>query len=112
MRILPDPADPRRDMFDGGRRIAVGKAESFDARGLALGKRIRLVLRTAQEASTKVRVRVDGRDAGTLDLARKDAWEEVAHLIPPELVTSGSVRIELTNEGPGDFLDYHAWITQ
>jgi len=64
MRILPDPADPRRDMFDAGRRIAVGKRESFDARGLIMGKRIHLVVRTAQEARTTVRVRVDGRDAG------------------------------------------------
>jgi hypothetical protein len=112
MRILPDPADPRRDLFDGGRRIAVGKRESFDARGLVLGKRIHLVIRTAQEAATSVRVRVDGRDAGTIKLERTNAWEEVGHLIGEEHVTGANVRVELTNEGPGDFLDYHVWITQ
>ncbi|HVJ88622.1 MAG TPA: hypothetical protein VM580_02395, partial [Labilithrix sp.] len=112
MRILPDPSDPRRDMFDSGRRIAVGKRESFDARGLVLGKRIHLVVRTAQESATTVRVRVDGRDAGTMQLTRTGGWNEVGHLVPAELVTSPTVRIELTNEGPGDFVDYHMWVTQ
>lgn len=112
MRVLPDPADPRRDMFDSGRRIAVGKREWFDARGLIMGKRIHLVVRTAQEAATTVRVRVEGRDAGTIDLQRTNGWEETGHLIADEFVTRNNVRIELTNEGPGDFLDYHLWITQ
>ncbi|MBX3205891.1 MAG: hypothetical protein KF764_12530 [Labilithrix sp.] len=112
MRILPDPSDPQRDMFDSGRRIAVGKRESFDARGLILGKRIHLVVRTAQEAATTVRVRVDGRDAGTIALERTNGWAETGHLIDDALIGGANVRIELTNEGPGDFLDYHAWVTQ
>jgi hypothetical protein len=111
MRVLPDPADPHRDMFDGGRRIAVGKRESFDARGLVLGKRIHLILRVAQEGDTTVRVRVDGRDVGTMPLPRTDAWEEKAFLIPNEFVQERA-RVELVNEGPGDFVNYHAWIMQ
>jgi hypothetical protein len=112
MRVLPDPADPQRDMFDGGRRIAVGKSESFDVRGLVLGKRFRIVVRVAQEAKTKVRVRINGRDAGTLALERTNAWEEPSHLVGEALVTNTDLRVELTNEGPGDFVDYHVWITQ
>jgi hypothetical protein len=112
MRILPDPADPRHDMFDSGRRIAVGKSESFDARGLVLGKRIHVVVRTAQEAATSVRVLIDGRDAGTLKLERTNDWEEVGHLVPDELVRNANVRVQLVNEGPGDFIDYHAWVAQ
>jgi hypothetical protein len=112
MRVLPDPADPRRDMFDAGRRIGAGKRESFEARGLVPGKRIHLVVRTAQEGATKVRVRVDGRDAGMFELERTDGWEESAIAIADALVVSSSMRVELTNEGPGDFLHYHAWITQ
>jgi hypothetical protein len=112
MRILPDPSSSQRDMFDGGRRIAVGKRESFDARGLVLGKRIHLVVRTAQEAKTMVRVRVDGRDLGTIALERTNGWEETGFEIGAEHVGGATLRIELTNEGPGDFLDYHEWITQ
>jgi hypothetical protein len=112
MRILPDPSDLQRDMFDGGRRIAVGKRESFDARGLVLGKPFHLVVRLAQETTTKVRVRVDGQDAGVIDVARTNGWEERGFLVTDRFVRSESVRIELTNEGPGDFVDFHAWITQ
>jgi hypothetical protein len=111
MRVLPDPSDPQRDMFDAGRRIAVGKHESFSARGLVLGKRIHLVVRTAQEASTTVRVRIDGIDVGTLSLTRTDGWEETGLLVPAEYVHE-KIRVELTNEGPGDLVDYHEWITQ
>lgn len=111
MRILPDPADPQRDLFDAGRRIAVGRKESFDARGLVLGKPIHLVVRVAQEGKTRVRVRLDGRDVGVLDLDRIDGWEEKALAIPGDVVHD-RMRVELTNEGPSDFLDYHAWITQ
>lgn len=111
MRILPNPVDPNHDMFDGGRRIAVGRSESFFARDLVLGKPFHLVVRTAQESKTRVRVRVDGIDATTLDLDRTGGWEETAAEIPGERVHA-AVRIELVNEGPGDFVDFHAWVTQ
>ena len=39
-------------------------------------------------------------------------WEETGFPIGEEFVRGASIRVELTNEGPGDFLDYHAWITQ
>jgi hypothetical protein len=112
MRILPDPADPMKDMFDGGRRIAVGKSESFDARGLVLGKPFHLVVRLAQESATSVLIRVDGKDAGKLDVTRTNGWEEKAFLVRESFVTNATPHIELTNEGPGDFVDYHLWITQ
>lgn len=112
MRVLPDPADPQKDMFDAGRRIAVGKRESFDARGLVLGKAFHVVVRLAQESATTVRVRVDGQDAGTFDVTRTNGWEERGFLVEDRFVTSASPRVELTNEGPGDFIDYHLWITQ
>jgi hypothetical protein len=112
MRILPDPANPSRDMFDGGRRIAIGKGESFVARGLTIGKALHLVVRTAQEGTAHVRVRVDGKTIGVLELKRTESWEETALVVPEASVRGTSVRIELTNEGPGDFLDYHAWDTQ
>lgn len=111
MRVLPDPADPRNDMFDGGRRIAVGKRESWVARGITAGKPAHLVVRTAPESKTRVRVRIDGADAGWLELERTAGWLEVDLAIPAERVRS-EMRIELTNEGPGDFVDFHEWLTQ
>ncbi len=112
MRILPDPADAQHDLFDAGRRIAKDRFEAFDARGLVLGKRVHLVVRVAQEGATRVRVRVDGVDAGAFDVQRTNGWEEHAFLVEASFVRSDKIRFELTNEGPADFVDYHVWITQ
>jgi hypothetical protein len=112
MRVLPDPSDPQHDMFDAGRRIAAGKSESFDGRGLVLGKPLHLVLRLAQESTTTIRVRIDGTDAGAMTVNRTDGWEEKALAVDAKFVPSANVRVELSNEGPGDFVDFHAWITQ
>jgi hypothetical protein len=111
MRVLPDPADRRSDMFDGGRRIALDRSESFDVRGLVLGRSARLVVRTAQENKTRVRIRIDGQDAGAFDLDSTGGWADTAVPLPAEVVR-GSMRVSLTNEGPGDFVDYHLWIIQ
>lgn len=111
MRVLPDPAEPKFDLFDGGRRIALDRSESFDVRGLVLGKPAHLVVRTAQENRTRVRVKIDGRDAGTMELSPSGGWQDVAFDLPGELVHT-PMRISLTNEGPGDFVDYHVWLVQ
>jgi len=111
MRVLTDPSDPARDLFDAGRRIAVGRSESFRGRGLQPTRPAHLVVRTAPESATRVRVRISGVDVGTLALERTAGWVEPAITIPGERVTA-DMRIELTNEGPGDFVDFHAWLTQ
>jgi hypothetical protein len=111
MRILPDPADLKQDMFDAGRRIAVTRSESFVARGLTPGAPAHLVVRVAPESKTRVRVRIDGWDAGTLELERIAGWAEVSVAIPKERVTD-EMEIQLTNDGPGDFVDFHDWLTQ
>lgn len=112
MRVLPDPSDRRRDMFDAGRRIAVGRREWFDARGLTPGKGAHLVIRTAQESATRVRIRVDDHDLGVVALERTGGWEETGVSIQGEHLGRGEIHVELTNEGPGDFVDYHLWLTQ
>lgn len=111
MRVLPDPGDTRADMFDGGRRIALDRSESFDVRGLVLGRPAHLIVRTAQENKTRVRVRIDEQDAGAFELDVRGGWaDEVIQLSGDHV--RGTMRISLTNEGPGDFVDYHVWLTQ
>lgn len=111
MRVLPDPADARLDMFDAGRRIAVGKRESWVARGAAPASPARLIVRSAPETHTRVRVRIDGVDSGVLELERTLGWVEVSMPVPVPSVQP-AMHIELVNEGPGDFVDFHEWITQ
>src|SRR5205085_12033563 len=70
MRVLPDPADDKKDLFDAGRRIAVGKREWFVVRGAQPGTAAHLVVRTAPESSTRVRVSIGGVPIGPFELAR------------------------------------------
>lgn len=116
MRILPDPSDPSVDMFDGGRRIAVGRSERFVVRDIEAGRAAYLAIRSAPESTTHVRVFVDGADVGTFTFERATAtsagsWRETLVTLPGANVHP-DMRVELRNEGPGDFLDYHAWILQ
>jgi hypothetical protein len=110
MRVLPDPTDTRHDMFDGGRRIAVGKSETWLARGLTPNAPAHLVIRTAPESATHLRVRV-GDVESVVDLERTPGWVEVAVALPAGRV-SADMRVVVTNEGPGDFVDFHEWLTQ
>jgi hypothetical protein len=111
MRVLSDPADPRADMFDGGRSIEKGQAERFRMRGLAPGVRAHLVLRAAPEAPLRLIVRVGGVATALVPLARHEEWIEPAVEIPPDRVTE-DLDVEIFDEGPGDFSLYHAWVTQ
>ncbi len=113
MRILPDPSNPSRGIFDGGRRIAVGRGEHFVLGNVEGGVRpAHLVVRTAPESKTRVRVTVGGAEVGALDLDRSgDGWVLGVVRIPPERVVAGAI-VELVNEGPGDFVDFHEWVTQ
>ena len=111
MRILADPADETRDMFDGGRRIGGGRAERFVMRGATPGAPAHLVFRTAPEADTKVRLRIDGADAARFSLERHEGWVEIAVAIPSGMVKD-PMDVEVVVDGPADFVDFHAWLTQ
>jgi hypothetical protein len=111
MKILADPSDPARDMFDGGRRIGAGRSERFVLRGLSPQVPMHLVLRSAPDQSARARVRVRGVDAGSVSFEPREGWVEEAVTLPAELV-GGEMEVEITNDGPGEFVDYHAWATQ
>jgi hypothetical protein len=111
MKILPDPADGRRDMFDGGRRIAAGKSERFVVRNLTPNMPAHLLLRSAPDAIARVFVRVSGTPVVELELERANGWVEGEAVLPAERVNAETT-IEIWNQGPGDFVDYHAWVTQ
>jgi hypothetical protein len=111
MKILADPSDARKDMFDGGRRIASGRAERFTAQHLESSKKAHLVVRSAPEGRAHVRVLVDGHAVGALSFEPTEGWVEQAIAIPEDRV-SHEMRVEIVNDGPDDFVDYHAWVTQ
>lgn len=112
MHILPDPANPRVDMFDAGRRLAGGRSETFTLRNLVPGKPAHLVFRTAPEGKSKITVLLDGHTVGSLAFEHAEGWREVPLAIDPSLVRSGDLAFEVKNEGPEDFVDYHVWLTE
>ena len=111
MKILPDPGDARLDLFDGGRRIAAGRAESFSVKNLDGTRGAHLVVRSAPDGRARVHVRIAGQEVATTDFEPTDGWVERVIAIPPEQM-SRAMPIELANDGPDDFIDYHVWITQ
>src|SRR6202041_3165492 len=68
LKVLADPADRARDMLDGGRRFEGGKAERFVLRNLSAHDRAHLVIRTAPEKETTVRVLVGGVEIARVPL--------------------------------------------
>jgi hypothetical protein len=111
MKVLTDPTDPTRDMLDGGRRYEAGKTERFVLRKLTPGRPAHLVVRTAPETRTVVRVLEGGGELSRENIDGANAWVELVVPVPPERVT-GDIDVTLANDGPGDFIDYHVWVTQ
>ncbi len=116
MRILGDPSHPYKDLFDAGRRIAQGRAERFHVGNVVAGRPAHLVFRTAPEGASRIVIRA-GRVEAHASFARTEAWVEEAVELPAEAIAdaverAGRLDVEVTNEGPSDFVDYHVWLTQ
>ena len=111
LKILTDPADPARDLLDGGRELKPGFTESMRFTGLVPGKDAAIVLRTAAVDATTIHLRVNGEELSRVAIARRDEWVEPIVPIPARLV-SESLLVDIINDGPGDFVDYHVWADQ
>ncbi|HRG98100.1 MAG TPA: hypothetical protein PLR99_17735 [Polyangiaceae bacterium] len=112
MKILPDPWNVRRDMFDAGRRIGAGKSERFTLHRAILGRRGALLLRTVPDASASITVRLDGHELAKETVKRAAAWVELVLDVPAGLVTRDKLDVEILSTGPGDWVDYHVWFAQ
>jgi len=111
MKILADPKEPAADLFDGGRRISPSLAETFTLHSLDARRTAHLVVRSAPEKNTTVHVRIHDADVATLEFERTDGWVERTAEIPAGVVLQ-DLDVTLVNSGPGDFVDYHVWVTQ
>jgi hypothetical protein len=111
MKVLGDPSEPTKDLLDGGRRYEEGHDESFVLRRLEAHEPAHLVIRTAPESDATVRVLVGGKEITRLVLAETDDWAEEVVAVPAEDV-GASLDVTIANDGPGDFVDYHVWVTQ
>ncbi len=111
LKVLPDPVEPERDVMDGGRELRPGATESMRLHGLTPGRDAALILRTAPVEAATVHVRVNGELLPELPLTHHDGWVEPILLVPGRIVGS-TLEVEITNDGAGDFVDYHVWAAQ
>jgi hypothetical protein len=111
MKILPDPAEPRADLFDGGRRFAPGVPEKFSLYALTLHSDAWFVIRTVQTQKARIVAKLGGNVAFTFDLEPSDGWTETSIKLAPSLVTD-RMDVELVSEGPADLVDFHVWLVQ
>jgi hypothetical protein len=112
MKILADPWDERRDMFDGGRRIGGGKSERFTLKNAILGREGKLLLRTAPDGKSRIVVRVNGVQIADETFHPVNAWVERVIDVPKEAVTRDKLDVVIDSVGPGDFVDYHVYFAQ
>jgi hypothetical protein len=111
IKVLADPANDALDMLDGGRRMEKGQSERFTLRRLEEHRVAHVIVRTAQEGEASVRVLVDGVALDPLQLSASEGWVESVVAIPADRVKP-EVSVTFANDGPGDFIDYHVWVTQ
>jgi len=118
-RVLADPGDLDRDLFDAGRVIAPGQRETMRVR-TDFGA-LRLILRSAPEINAKIDVLVDGRPAGQMTLrgvppergtkrpkqAMSGVWIETSLALPA--MGRGFAEVSLVAV-EGAFVSFHVWI--
>jgi MFS family permease len=120
--VFPDR--PTRPLTDGG-RIVYG-LQRFRVQ-VTPGRDLTMILRTDAWYPSRIRVLVDGKDAGTWDIARADtSWTEPAFTVPATRIAGARPEITLRREGeggtqtrsevpesqPGNLAPFHIWFYQ
>ncbi len=111
MKILPDPVDPARDLFDGGRILYAQGSERFTLSNLDPHRPAILAFRSAPTGDARLRVRLGGAEVATIALAPRDGWDERTLAIHADQVTS-PLEVVIENDGPGELSLFHVWIGQ
>jgi len=83
MKLLPNPAHPREDLWDAARIVPPGVSESFRLRHLAPAKPFHLVLRSAPTVKAEFDVLSSGKALAHVQLRPHDGWVETRVLLPP-----------------------------
>lgn len=104
LKLLPNLAQPERDVFDAGRHSPEGTRERFTLRGIEAGRSLKLLVRAAPVANITIPVSVNGKLAGKFELPRADGWVEASLRLEPE---GSSLDIELG--ASGERVLYHLW---
>jgi hypothetical protein len=106
-RVLADPIQPARDLFDAGRVIPPDQTETAVMRAPGAGGR--LVVRSVVGHRVTIQVHAAGGAVGRITLDPARGWTEASLDLPPNLTPY--FQLELT---PVDdtFFDCHVWILE
>jgi hypothetical protein len=108
--LLSRPDAGGEALLEGGRVISGG--ETFRVAGLRAGDDVRLVTRT--HTPFRLRVEVDGRDAGIwiASTGIPGAWIEGSYALPREVIPAGTATIRLRSDDPhhAGYGSFHYWI--
>lgn len=104
---------PTRPVADGGRIVHGAQRFRVEAEP---GRDLVLVARTDAWYPSRIRVRVDGKDAGLWTVARSETtWVETAFTVPGRLIGTGRPELVLEREADpagGNFAPFHFWAAQ
>lgn len=109
MKMLPNPEDLDRDLWDAGRIVPQGSETSFKFSGDAT-KPGRLVVRAAQATRSVLEVFANDVSLGQLTLEPSDGWREFSLEVP-----SGSLGPNVAfrmKQLEGERILYHIWLVQ
>jgi hypothetical protein len=109
MKLLPNPARPREDLWDAGRIVPPGVRESFVLSGLDPMRKVTLVLRAAPSEPVTLELEADPNVQQRVSLPAHDGWIE-QHI---DLGTPGVTRLPVRLEAnTGERVLFHAWAVQ
>ncbi len=99
MKLLPNPARPREDLWDAARIVPPGVSESFRLRNLALRQTLVLILRSAPTIKAEFDVLSSGKTLGHARLTANDGWVETRVTLPAPGAPEVTPRIRAQQDG-------------
>ena len=111
MKKLPNPRDAHLDLWDASRIVDPGLDQTFTLSGLIPGRPARLIFRIAPPVLEQVRIKVQGKDIGVLDLPASDQWLEPSMVVAAALVAE-KIKITITTSSSAAAELFHLWATQ
>lgn len=110
LRILADPFDDARDVFDSGRRIPTDRVEAFSLGSNLQATSMRLIVRTAPAFAGHVEVTMDSVPIGELVLEPSERWVELSLPLPSPVAPGELSKFSFTNRDALRWVNYHVWL--
>ncbi|HEY6081613.1 MAG TPA: hypothetical protein VIW29_22515 [Polyangiaceae bacterium] len=108
MKMLPNPSQPRLDLWDAGRIVPGGVRESFTLSGLDPTRPVTLIVRAAPTEKLRLTVEGDPNLEKQVELPARDGWLEQRI----ELGVPGVSRLPLRLVTDAEHVFFHVWAVQ